>query len=272
MPIAANPQSITMKGKLFVLTACLLFSCKNIMYHPEEVRPNAKNLNASNIQKLQSQAPKTSYKFIMTGDTQQFYDELEDFIVHVNNMDDISFVLLNGDLVDFGWNNEYNWVADRLKKLKVPYITTIGNHDMLANGREMYKQMFGPENFIFNYGTSRFICLNTNSKEAGHDGTIPDMNWLTTQLKDTTPQNIFILSHVPPFSPDFNRKIEFDYRVLVRSNPHTRLCLHGHEHKYRIEKPYHDGLEYVVAGSGEQRNYALISVNGSEYSIEEKIY
>src|SRR5688572_18744916 len=206
MPIAANPQSITMKGILFVLTTCLLFSCKNIMYHPEEVRPNAKNLNAINIQKLQSQAPKTSYKFIMTGDTQQFYDELEDFIVHVNNMDDISFVLLNGDLVDFGWNNEYNWVADRLKKLKVPYITTIGNHDMLANGREMYKQMFGPENFIFNYGTSRFICLNTNSKEAGHDGTIPDMNWLTTQLKDTTPQNIFILSHVPPFSPDFNRK------------------------------------------------------------------
>jgi 3',5'-cyclic AMP phosphodiesterase CpdA len=152
-----------------VLTASLLFSCKNIMFHPEEVRPNAKNLNAINLQKLQSLTPKTSFKFIMTGDTQEFYDELEDLVAHVNSLNDISFVLLNGDLVEFGWNNEYNWVADRLAKLKVPYITTIGNHDMLANGREMYKLMFGQENFVFNYGTSRFICLNTNSRETGFD-------------------------------------------------------------------------------------------------------
>jgi Icc protein len=257
---------------MLVLTASVFFSCKNIMFHPEEVRPNAKNLNAINLQKLQSLTPKTSFKFIMTGDTQEFYDELEDFVTHVNSMNDISFVLLNGDLVEFGWNNEYNWVAGRLAKLKVPYITTIGNHDMLANGREMYKEMFGQENFVFNYGASRFICLNTNSRETGFDGTIPDMNWLANQLKDTTPQNIFILSHVPPFSDDFNRSIEYDFRVLLRSNPRTRLSLHGHEHKYHVEQPYGDGLEYLVAGSGEQRNYALITVNGNEYTLEEKFY
>jgi Icc protein len=261
-----------MKWILFVLTASLLFSCKNIMYHPEEVRPNAKNLNAINIQQLQSQTPKASFKFIMTGDTQQFYDELEDFIEHVNGRHDISFVLLNGDMIDFGWNNEFNWVADRLKKLKVPFIATIGNHDMLANGRKIYNQMFGPENFTFDYGTSRFICLNTNSRESGFDGTIPDMNWLTSQLKDTTPQNIFILSHVPPFSDDFTRSLEYDFRVLLRSNPRTRLSLHGHEHWYHVEKPYFDGMEYLVAGSGDQRNYALISVDGSEYTMEEKFY
>lgn len=261
-----------MKWILLVMTAGLFFSCKNFMYHPEEVRPNAKNLNAINIQKLQGLTPKSSFKFIMTGDTQQFYDELEDFVAHVNSTPDISFVLLNGDLVDFGWNNEYNWVADRLAKLKVPFITTIGNHDMLANGREMYKEMFGPENFTFNFGTSKFICLNTCSRETGFDGTIPDMNWLTNELKDTTPQNIFILSHVPPFSDDFNRSIEFDFRVLLRSNPRTRLSLHGHEHWYHVEKPYPDGLEYLVAGSGEQRNYALITVNGDNYSLEEKFY
>ena len=261
-----------MKRILFLLTASLLFSCKKFMYHPEEVRPNAKNLNAINIQKLETLTPKTSYKFIMTGDTQGFYDEMEDFVSQVNGMNDISFVLLNGDLVDYGWNNEFNWAADKLKKLRVPFITAIGNHDMLGNGRKIYQQMFGVENFTFNYGTSRFICLNTNSRETGYDGTIPDVNWLTNELKDTTPRNIFILSHVPPFSDDFLRSNEYGYRVLLRSNPHTRLCLHGHEHKYHLEKPYGDGLEYLVAGSGEERNYALITVNGTEYSIEEKFY
>ncbi|MEO5564348.1 MAG: metallophosphoesterase [Chitinophagaceae bacterium] len=261
-----------MRRILFFLITCLILSCKNFVYHPDEIRPNAKQLNPKNIQKIQSLAAKTSFKFILIGDTQRFYDELEAFVAHVNSKNDISFVLFDGDLVDFGWNREYNWVYERLAKLKLPYISTIGNHDMLANGRLIYKEMFGPENFTFNYSGSKFICLNTNSREAGYDGTIPDVNWLTNELKDTTPQNIFILAHVPPFSDDFNRGIEFDYRVLLRSNPKTRLSLNGHEHQYRLVQPYFDGLEYLVAGAGNQRNYALITVNGTEYSIEEKFY
>ncbi len=258
--------------KWLLVILCLVISCKNFVYHPEEVRPNAKQLNQKNIDKLSGLSPKQNFKFIMTGDTQRFYEELEDFINHVNERNDISFVLINGDLVDFGWNNEYNWVAEKLARLKVPYICAIGNHDMLANGRLMYKEMFGPENFSFVYGNNRFICLNTNCRETGFDGTIPDMAWLKGELVDTTSTNIFILSHVPPFSDDFDRRFEFDFRVLIRSNPRTRLALHGHEHKYHIVQPYFDGLEYVVAGSGEQRNYALISVEGEKYTVEEKFY
>ncbi|MEI9808826.1 MAG: metallophosphoesterase [Bacteroidota bacterium] len=142
------------------------------------------------------------------------------FTAHVNSLDDVSFVLLNGDLVDFGLNNEFNWVAARLNKLKIPYITAPGNHDMLANGKKIFNEMFGPENFTFSYGANRFIVLNTNSRETGFDGTVPDISWLQQQLAFTDEyQNIFVLSHVAPFSADFDKKLEQPFYDALASIP-----------------------------------------------------
>jgi 3',5'-cyclic AMP phosphodiesterase CpdA len=261
-----------MKRHVLILLAIFtLYSC-HFVYHPDEVRPNAKNLNALNLEKINSLSGKNSFKFILTGDTQRFYDEVDKFIDHVNTQNDISFVLLNGDLVDFGLNREYNWVAEKFTRLNVPYIAAIGNHDMLANGRQIFHEMFGPENFSFTFSHSKFICLNTNSRETGFDGTLPDIPFLKQELADTTPQNIFILSHVAPFSVDFDRNLEDDFRTALESNPRVHLSLHGHEHHYMVMKPYADDITFLLAGAENSRSYALVSVNGEEHTIEQKFY
>jgi 3',5'-cyclic-AMP phosphodiesterase len=242
-----------------------------MMYHPHEVRPDETNLNAKNIERIKALPEKSSFKFIMTGDCQQFYDELEDFIAHVNSQPDISFVLFNGDLVDFGVNREYNWIAERLKKLKVPFIATIGNHDMLGNGELVFQKMFGPYNFTFSYGSNKFICLNTNSRETGYDGNVPDISFLKQELLDSLPSNIFILSHVAPFNDDFDDKIEPFWAELLEKDYRVRLSMHGHDHKYSYRVPY-GKLPYLVAASDEQRSYGLVSVNDEYFSVEEKFY
>jgi 3',5'-cyclic-AMP phosphodiesterase len=258
---------------LYALIVLLTCSCKGFLYHPDEIRPVATRLNATNIEKVRSLPAKNSFKFILVGDTQRFYDEMDDFIDHVNGMNDISFILINGDIVDFGLNREYNWVAEKLKKLNPPYITTIGNHDMIANGRKIYNEMFGEENFLFDYSGTRFICLNTNSREVGFDGSVPDMPWFAKQLSDDSSfRNIFVLSHVPPFSPDFDSRVEGPFRQLMKANSKTRLSMHGHNHQYKVVQPYQDGFTFLLAGAGNQRNYALVTVNGDQYSIEEKYY
>lgn len=262
-----------MKEFLAGLTVCVLLgSCKYVMYHPDEVRPNEKQLNARNIEKLQSLPFKNSFRFILVGDTQRFYEELDDFVNHVNSLNDISFILFNGDMVDFGLNKEFNWIAERLGRLQVPYIVAMGNHDMLANGELIFHEMFGPDNFSFEYNGSKFICLNTNCRERGMDGSIPNISWLQTELADTTKRNVFILSHVPPFSADFDKNLEPIFTSLISSNPKTRLSMHGHEHNYSLSMPYNDGLEYLLVASGNKRNYALITLTGTEYSIEQKFY
>lgn len=255
-----------------VIVCVILCSCKHFMYHPDEVRPNEKQLNAYNIKKLQSQNAKNSFRFVVTGDTQRFYDELDDFIDHINSQDDIDFVLFNGDMVDFGLNKEFNWIASMLGKLHIPYIVAMGNHDMLANGQLIFREMFGPENFSFEYNGNKFICINTNCREYGMDGSVPDISWLEAELQDTMYRNIFILSHVPPFSADFDRRLEQVFANIISSNPKTRLSMHGHEHRYRRLTPYADDLEYLVVASEDKRNYALITLSGDQYSIEQKFY
>lgn len=261
-----------MKRLVLITIAAILLQACHFVYHPDEVRPNAKNLNAINIGKIGSLSSKTSFKFILTGDTQRFYDELDRFVDHVNAQNDISFVLFNGDLVDFGLNKEYNWISEKFERLKVPYVAAIGNHDMLGNGKRVYNEMFGPDNFTFNFSDSKFICLNTNSRETGFDGSLPNMSFLRQELADTIPQNVFILSHVAPFSVDFDRNLENDFRLALESNPRVHLSLHGHEHHYMVMRPYNDDITFLLAAAEDSRSYALITVNGNEYTIERKFY
>ena len=258
---------------LWLVTLLALTSCKRFMFHPREVRPSQTALNSRNVEKISMMPAKSSFKFILIGDTQRFYDELDAFVTHVNALENISFVLLNGDLVDFGLNNEYNWIAGQLKKLNIPYIAAMGNHDMLGNGRKIFHEMFGPENFSFSYSNNKFICLNTNSRETGFDGKIPDTSWLRKELSDGNGNiNMFILAHVPPFNADFDKALEPAFTKLLASHPKVRISLHGHEHKFSIQQPYAVSVTYLVAAAGNQRTYALVEVVGEQFSITERHY
>ncbi len=256
----------------FMGIVLLMSSCeRNIQFHPNEVRPVREDLNQQNINSINSLPQKDTFKFIFTGDPQLAYDELKAFISHVNELDDISFVLLNGDLTEFGLDSEYNLLAEKLNKLKVPYVAAIGNHDMLSNGRLLFNKMFGPENFTFSYSGSLFIVMNTNSRETGFDGSLPDMNWLTQTLaKSHEYKNLFFVSHVPPFSADFDKNLEPAFSSAVSSMANARVSLHGHEHNFLYTTPYADKFPYVIAPAISKREYILLTVQGDDFIVEEK--
>jgi 3',5'-cyclic-AMP phosphodiesterase len=256
-----------------LLTFLLLInitSCKELFqYSPNEVRleEEEKNLNQKNIARLQAIPAQDQIKFVVIGDSQRFYDDLDDFVTNINLQTGISFVLLNGDISDFGLNKEFKWINRILKKLTVPYFAVIGNHDMLANGRLVYNQMFGAENFSFTYGSFKFIGINTNSQETGYDGSIPDLPWLQRELAGTYKQ-AFVFSHVPPFSGQFDEKKIQDYTSILRNN-NVGMSIHGHQHDYSYSFPYADGVPYLVVSSMNKRSYAIVSVNNESTEVEE---
>ena len=255
---------------LTILLLIHLTSCKDLFqYSPNEVRleEEEKNLNQKNIARLQAIPVQDQIKFVVIGDSQRFYDELEDFVNNINLQSGISFVLLNGDITDFGLNKEFKWINRILKKLTVPYFAVIGNHDMLANGRLLYNQMFGAENFSFTYGGYKFIGLNTNSQETGYDGSIPDLPWLQQELNGNFKQ-AFIFSHVPPFSDQFDKNKIHDYTSLLKTN-NVGMSIHGHQHDYSYSFPYADGVPYLVVASMNKRSYAVVSVNNEFTQVEE---
>lgn len=253
---------------------CILSSCKKfVQFHPNEVRPDEIDINAKNIARINNLPERDTFRFILTGDTQRFYDQVEAFAGHVNTLRDISFVIINGDLVDFGLNSEYNMLVPKLNKMNVPYVAVMGNHDMLANGKQIFNKMFGPENFTFSYSGTSFICFNSNSREANFNGSIPDLNFLQQEINNTShANNLMFVSHVPPNSGDFDRNLEQRYNNLVSHAPHARMSLHAHEHRYVEDTPYEDGFPYLIVGSYQNRNYALITVAGNSVTVEEKRY
>lgn len=255
-----------------VFVTALCASCDNILYSPNVVDPSEKNLNAINIDKIAKLTPKTDFDFILMGDTQRFYDELEEFVGHANGLTDVEFILVDGDLVDFGLNREYNWIAEKFARLNKPYVAVIGNHDMLANGRRIYNEMFGAEEFTFWYGGNKFICLNTNSREVEYDGSLPNMPFLKKELADTSARNIFVLSHVPPFSGDFDSTLQKPFADALAAQPRVRLSMHGHDHSYSFGYPYKDGVPYVVASYTKDRSYARVKVRGTTVSVTEEFY
>ena len=119
--------------------------------------------------------------FAFVGDSQRFYDELERFIDTVNAIDEIDFIILAGDISDFGLLEEFELIHEQLSGLNKPYFGVVGNHDVVARGEEIFERMFGPLNYTFTYRSVKFIAHNTNGKEYP-DKEVPDMNWLRSAL------------------------------------------------------------------------------------------
>src|SRR5690606_13733173 len=138
-----------------------------------------------------------------------------------------------GDISDFGLAKEFIWVNEIMSELKAPYVTVVGNHDLLANGPKVYKRMFGPLNFSFMYAGVKFLFFDSNSREYSFNGLIPDMNWIREELADTSSYDEAILvSHIAPFDGDFDPVLREQYAELMAGNEKVKLSLHGHQHSF----------------------------------------
>src|SRR5690554_1333617 len=159
-----------------------------------------------------SNVPDDTLRIVLMGDTQRFYDEVDAFVKSVNQQDGVDLVIHAGDISDFGLSQEFIWVNDIMSKLRAPYVTVIGNHDLLANGPKVYKKMFGPLNFSFNYAGVKFILFDSNSREHNFNGLVPDIPWIEEELADNTHyESAILVSHIPPYDGDIDASLSEKY-------------------------------------------------------------
>jgi 3',5'-cyclic AMP phosphodiesterase CpdA len=269
-------------GKRSVVRAALvaatglafLSSCELIEFSPNQTSTPAaySDLTAKNLATL-AQRPLPAgdtLRFVFTGDSQRFYSEAEDLVASVNRQPGIAFLVVAGDISDFGLRREMRWVHDKLKKLNVPYLTVVGNHDHAGNGRQVYQEVFGPLDYVFTYAGTRFIMLNTNGREYRFDGTVPNINWLQQQLADTAGvQRQIVINHVPPMDQDFDPQLEQPYVAALKAAPHLSLALNGHRHDFGIEQPYGEELTLINSYGFEKRRYVIFTLWGdNQYKLK----
>src|SRR6478609_3264659 len=95
-----------------------------------KVPSDYKNLTERNLAKVQAlPEPTWPIRIALMGDPQGTPYDLEQVVERINDRDDISLVLVLGDLTDYGLQHEYVWAATALEKLHVPNLTVVGNHD-----------------------------------------------------------------------------------------------------------------------------------------------
>jgi Icc protein len=242
----------------------LLNGCGGFEYSPNQVfsGDSPKEINKRNIKRLAEEPGDDRIRFVLTGDSQRAYRNAEDMVSAINKLPEIDFVLLAGDISDFGLSQEMEWIDRIFSKLNRPYIGVIGNHDLVANGERAFKRMFGELNFSFVYNGVKFVCHNTNSRESSFSGNVPDLVWLKQQFLPEPEVNAYVaVSHVPPGDADFDEDLEDDYIKIINNAPNTLASLYAHQHRSTIFYPGNQNhIPYVVTDPIVKKTFVLIEI------------
>lgn len=208
------------------------------------------------------------------GDSQRWYDETADFVKHLNQRDDVDFVIHGGDLSDFGVTDEFLWQRDILNKLKVPYVALIGNHDCLGTGEETYRAVFGEPNFAFIAGRVKFVCLNTNATEYDYSRPIPDFEFIADQMTERAEEfdKTVVCMHVRPYCDDFNNNVAQVFHHYLTQYPGLQFCTAAHEHRLFEEDLFGDGIMYYMSNCMKKRCYYLFTLTPEGYEREVVYY
>lgn len=265
-----RPNSNILLALFCCLSMWTLTSCDIIDIHPYDGKIDGDtDINARNIARIEENTRgKKEIRFAVISDTQRWYDETEDEVAHINRRTDINFVLHCGDLTDFGVTKEFEWQQKILNKLKVPYVVLLGNHDCIGSGKDVFRTMFGRENFSFVAGPTRFICLDTNALEFDFSNPVPDLQYIESFRGDTQCTNTIMAMHVSPYSDEFNNNVAkaFEYEILALKNP--LCCIHGHGHATEAHELFGDGIMYYQITCAKDREYYVFTVNESGYEYE----
>jgi predicted phosphodiesterase len=238
-------------------------SCEDLFqYSPYDANVSEYNVNEKSIQKIMPVNPADTVWFVALADVHSWYNELFDATAKINSLKNISFVVVCGDITDAGLAKEFEWYNRVMENLNVPYITIIGNHDYRSNGSVIYKKMFGPVNFKFEISSYHFIGFDDVVWE--NDNTIPDFEWLNSNLTDTISTIEVVFAHIPPWTDQLDLDTT-ELKKLITKRPDHTLVIHGHEHSYSSQLVY---AHHIVTGCVKDKELCLIGLYGTSYTLK----
>ncbi len=230
------------------------------------VEDKFKDLTAKNLAKLKEmETGKSSFKFAFITDTHTFYDEFEEAVKAINARDDIDFIIHGGDLTLSALHKEFTWFNEIMAKLDKPFLTVIGNHDYLSNGKAIYEKSLGATNYTFTFRGTKFVMFDNTVWE--NKNTDPDFDWFKENLKNDDGYNHVIpVSHIPPWDDQFNYGNSIVFNQIMEDND-IKLSIHGHIHHFYYAKEY-DQIDYLAGGDIADKDFIVISIEEDNYSFE----
>ncbi len=181
----------------------------------------------------------TNFQFILLSDTHvgstTGEEDLRATIREINALTNMSFVILSGDVTEYGARAQLQLAKQLLGELKIPCYVVPGNHDTKwsESGATDFPKLFGDERFHFEYGGYQFIAIHQGPLMKMGDGywSPQDVRWLkeTLQAMRDPNQPVIFITHYP-----IDDGIANWYEVLdLLKHYNTQVVLHGHGHANR---------------------------------------
>jgi len=254
------------QNTLLILTLwVLLASCDKLTrFSPYDANTSHNNVNSLNISEIESQLlSNDSITFIALSDTHTDYSDLRAAVTTINEMEGISFVMVCGDITDWGLYNEFDDYYHLISRLNIPFVTLIGNHDYLSNGKTIYNKMFGPTNFYFDIGNYRMVVFDNVVWENGNQA--PDFDWFQETL--AVPEGMISIAcyHIHPWDPQLENGYADKIKEIIENNS-VILSLFGHGHDYREEEI--NNRRYLMVPDITMRNMAKITLANKAATVK----
>lgn len=250
------------KAAFCVFLAVFFSSCDTwFAYSPYEaqVGPAYHATTAKNLERIKAMnsGDSRSFKVALLSDPHYHYGKLEDAIAQINKDSSYAFAVVAGDLTENGLKQEFVFFYETMARLKLPYLTVIGNHDYLSNGEALYQQMYGPYNYTFVFNNIKFVLFDNNTIESEKE---PEFEWFAGELvNDNGYDHVIPIAHIPPYDVQMERYHQKYHELMVKNK--VSFSIHGHRHDFSEEDVYGDGIKYVTISSPQKRTYTELTIS-----------
>lgn len=162
-------------------------------------------------------------------------DDLRATVADINAQSELDFVIVSGDITEFGSDEELVLAKQVLDGLRIPWYVIPGNHDTnwSESGGNSFRRVFGSETFAFRHKGYFFVGTNSGPNMRMSPGQVPRENlvWMDSLFAanpDTETPLIYV-NHYPQDS-SLNNWFEAIDRLKTR-NVQLMLCGHGHQNR-----------------------------------------
>lgn len=163
-------------------------------------------------------------------------DDLKQTITDINSNDSLAFVIITGDVTEFGSDVELLRAKELLGHLNKPWHVIPGNHDSKwsESGATGFERIFGSSVFSFIHDRFLFIGTSSGPRMRMGPGQVPreEIVWLDSVLNnpESNTLKIVFVNHYP-LDDGLNNWYELTDRL---HNRNVQLVLSGHGHANRV--------------------------------------
>ncbi|HMR20013.1 MAG TPA: PQQ-binding-like beta-propeller repeat protein, partial [Sphingobacterium sp.] len=162
-------------------------------------------------------------------------DDLRRTVADLNSQSAIDFVILSGDVTEFGSDEELALAKQILDSLHKPLYIIPGNHDSnwSESGANSFRQVFGAETFFFEHKGYQFVGTTSGPNMRMSPGQVPYENlvWMDSVFREHKNRDmpLIAINHYP-LDSSLNNWFDLINRLKTR-NVQLALCGHGHQNK-----------------------------------------